>query len=662
MNNVETGLTEIVVVGKALFTQDADFIKINAIKWKAVIIDEFHEYKNNSSNAYKHVEAIGPLKNEHRPIIGLTGTLMQNAHKELWCLSQLVKPGGFGDLSDFTNEYVQPISNGRKKSANKGTVALGQKRSTQLQTVLSKIYIARKKDDVLADTLKKKNEIVIFTEITQVQKQLYQHVLSLPEWQLLIRSEDPCNCSVNNRMFSKFNKLKNDKSKKAFLKANQHVKRKDCCYVIPSGPEPGEMDPLASIWHKQHPNGQCQRCPGCMTLPAMSKLYKICSHPSLIQAKLDPHQMRRGGHKESEIVAMENDVRFAKVALPNSILEIVSPEERSPVRSPRITDDHTLLSGKLKSLAVMCRHFKQNRDRLLIFSQSTQSLDLIGSWIQSVGYTYCRLDGSTPPSRRQALIDSFQSDSNIFCFLISTRAGGIGLNLTAANRVIIYDVNWNPSYDEQAQDRAFRIGQNRDIDVYRLVARGTIEELMYMRQIYKIHLTRQTLISRNDDGIGGGGGGYDDSKAVSAPPVERLFNGVANDNKQKGELFGLHNLLKYKDGSFMADIVSGSSSSSGGGGGGGANKSAIPGLSVYNEDQISKAVTSAKEEEGGFSVDSNFSRGLDDDGISQFDVLGIDRTSVVNQREYMKPGDVITGESEDGGDNIILQLVVKEKR
>ena len=84
---------------------------------------------------------------------------------------------------------------------------------------------------------------------------------------------------------------------------------------------------------------------------------------------------------------------------------------------------------------------------------STKTLDLIEKWLDSEGLTHCRIDGATTTGSRQKIVDQFQNDPNIFCFLVSTKAGGMGLNLTAANRVIQFDVNWNPSNDEQAQDR-----------------------------------------------------------------------------------------------------------------------------------------------------------------------------------------------------------------
>jgi len=166
-------------------------------------------------------------------------------------------------------------------------------------------------------------------------------------------------------------------------------------------------------------------------------------------------------------------------------------------------------------------------------------LDLIENCVKARGYKFLRLDGSTSTKKRQTLVDNFQKDDSYKAFLISTKAGGLGLNLTAANKVIIFDVNWNPSYDEQAQDRAFRIGQQRDVEVIRLVSQGTVEELMYARQLYKVHLKQQAL------------GGKDKEEEAA-----RLFRGVVGDKNRKGELFGIENLLKFKDGSFMDDIWS----------------------------------------------------------------------------------------------------------
>jgi DNA helicase INO80 len=96
-------------------------------------------------------------------------------------------------------------------------------------------------------------------------------------------------------------------------------------------------------------------------------------------------------------------------------------------------------------------------------------------------YTYTRLDGSSRISDRRDMVEDFQTKSDIFVFLLSTRAGGLGINLTAADTVIFYDSDWNPTVDQQAMDRAHRLGQTRQVTVYRLIVKGTIEERILQR-------------------------------------------------------------------------------------------------------------------------------------------------------------------------------------
>jgi hypothetical protein len=132
-------------------------------------------------------------------------------------------------------------------------------------------------------------------------------------------------------------------------------------------------------------------------------------------------------------------------------------------------------------------------------------------------------------------VDEFNSDPKQFVFLISTKAGGVGLNITSANKVVVVDPNWNPAYDLQAQDRAYRIGQQRDVEVFRLVSAGTIEEIVYARQIYK---QQQGEI------------GY------TASSERRYFKGIQAKSDQKGEIFGLKNLFKYEhEMLFLRDII-----------------------------------------------------------------------------------------------------------
>jgi SNF2 family DNA or RNA helicase len=123
--------------------------------------------------------------------------------------------------------------------------------------------------------------------------------------------------------------------------------------------------------------------------------------------------------------------------------------------------------------------------KTLVFSSKTQVLDIVQKLVKAQGWAFCRLDGSTSAERRTQQVRQFQSSDPVPIFLLSTGAGGLGITLTAATRVVIFDFSWNPSSDNQAIDRSYRIGQTEEVEVYRLVAKGTIEEMKYLRQVYK---------------------------------------------------------------------------------------------------------------------------------------------------------------------------------
>ena len=136
-------------------------------------------------------------------------------------------------------------------------------------------------------------------------------------------------------------------------------------------------------------------------------------------------------------------------------------------------------------------------NRVLIFSQFTSFLSQIGAMMKDAGFEYLYLDGQTPLDERQRLVDRFQDGESQF-FLISLKAGGLGLNLTAANYVILMDPWWNPSIEDQATDRAHRLGQERNVTVIRLVSANTIEE-----KILKLHEQKQDLSNRMLEGTSG---------------------------------------------------------------------------------------------------------------------------------------------------------------
>ncbi|XP_066970320.1 helicase domino isoform X4 [Macrobrachium rosenbergii] len=132
--------------------------------------------------------------------------------------------------------------------------------------------------------------------------------------------------------------------------------------------------------------------------------------------------------------------------------------------------------GKLQTLDRLLRQLKSGSHRVLIFTQMTKMLDVFEAFLNYHGHLYLRLDGTTRVEQRQVLMERFNQDKRIFAFILSTRSGGIGVNLTGADTVIFYDSDWNPTMDAQAQDRCHRIGQTRDVHIYRLISEKTIEE------------------------------------------------------------------------------------------------------------------------------------------------------------------------------------------
>ncbi|KAG6731890.1 hypothetical protein I3843_01G143400 [Carya illinoinensis] len=157
---------------------------------------------------------------------------------------------------------------------------------------------------------------------------------------------------------------------------------------------------------------------------------------------------------------------------------------------PYTTGDHLITNaGKMVLLDKLLPKLKERDSRVLIFSQMTRLLDILEDYLLFRGYQYCRIDGNTGGDDRDASIDAFnRPGSEKFVFLLSTRAGGLGINLATADVVILYDSDWNPQVDLQAQDRAHRIGQKKEVQVFRFCTEYTIEEKVIERAYKKLAL------------------------------------------------------------------------------------------------------------------------------------------------------------------------------
>jgi SWI/SNF-related matrix-associated actin-dependent regulator 1 of chromatin subfamily A len=178
-------------------------------------------------------------------------------------------------------------------------------------------------------------------------------------------------------------------------------------------------------------------------------------------------------------------------------------------------------SGKVQSMIKLVKGYKENGDRVLIFSQFSLVLDILESVLNSSLISFTRIDGSTKIDERQTLIDTFRDDTSITAFLLTTKAGGTGINLMFANKVIIFDGSFNPQDDKQAENRAHRVGQTRDVEVVRLVTRDTIEE-----QIYALGVSKLTLDGRV--------AGDDASEEKGQQEVARMFlEGVTSNEEDR---------------------------------------------------------------------------------------------------------------------------------
>ncbi|KAI7905492.1 SNF2 family N-terminal domain-containing protein [Cokeromyces recurvatus] len=155
--------------------------------------------------------------------------------------------------------------------------------------------------------------------------------------------------------------------------------------------------------------------------------------------------------------------------------------------------DLILDSGKLATLDKLLEKLKAEGHRCLIYFQMTRMIDLFEEYIGYKQYRYLRLDGSSKISDRRDMVQDWQTRPEIFIFLLSTRAGGLGINLTAADTVIFYDSDWNPTVDQQAMDRAHRLGQTKQVTVYRLITKGTIEERILQRAKQKDEIQKVVI-------------------------------------------------------------------------------------------------------------------------------------------------------------------------
>ena len=202
-----------------------------------------------------------------------------------------------------------------------------------------------------------------------------------------------------------------------------------------------------------------------VTLHLINFLKKVCNSPSLLQSKIVEEAQNQ------TIAGLLSDI-------PQSLLQFPGA------------------SGKLQVLDSLLHHlYLTGSEKVVLVSNYTSTLDILGNLLNSLSYSFLRLDGSVPTAKRQALVDRFNRSSSrsCFAFLLSAKAGGMGLNLIGASRLILFDVDWNPATDAQAMARIHRDGQTKPCKVYRLLMLGALDEKIFQRQVAKVGLANSVL-------------------------------------------------------------------------------------------------------------------------------------------------------------------------
>lgn len=404
-----------------------------------LVCDEAHMIKNTRADT---TQALKQVKCQRR--IALTGSPLQNNLMEYYCMVDFVREGFLGSSHEFRNRFQNPIENGQHTNSTSEDVKIMNQRSHILYEQL-KGFVQRMDMNVVKKDLPPKTVFVITVKLSPLQRRLYKRFLDLHGF-------------TNDR-------VSNEKIRKSFFAGYQA---------------------LAQIWNH----------------PGILQLTKDKGYPSREDAEDSSSDENMDynvviGEKPrnmNDFLQGKNDDGFFQKDWWNDLLHEHTYKELD-------------YSGKMVLLLDILTMCSNMGDKSLVFSQSIPTLDLIEFYLSKLprpgkqgklwkkGKDWYRLDGRTESSERQKLVERFNEPLNkrVKCTLISTRAGSLGINLHSANRVIIVDGSWNPTYDLQAIYRAWRYGQRKPVFAYRLMAHGTMEEKIYKRQVTKEGLAARVV-------------------------------------------------------------------------------------------------------------------------------------------------------------------------
>ncbi|SCU90937.1 LADA_0F07184g1_1 [Lachancea dasiensis] len=425
---------------------DVSFLKNRG--FNVVVYDEGHMLKNSLSERFSKL-----MKIEANFRLLLTGTPLQNNLKELMSLLEFIMPSLFISKKDDLSAVFRQRA--RTSDSNKDyNPLLAQEAIARAKTMMKPFILRRKKDQVLKH-LPRKHSKIEYCDMNEAQRFIYNR-----EIQLVLEHK------------KKMAELKEEEESSSHVKNN------------------GKN------------NGNPVKTKMNISKNLIMSLRKASLHPLLFRqiydnevldkmslAILKEPEYAENGNKEyiQEDMSYMTDFELHRLCLrfPKTLGEF------------QLKNNEWMNSGKIDALGKILKDIIENKnEKVLVFSLFTQMLDILELALTTLNINFVRLDGSTQVNDRQTLIDKFHDDDNIPVFILSTKAGGFGINLVCANHVVIFDQSFNPHDDKQAADRAHRVGQSKTVHITTLITRSSIEEKIL--QLAKNKLALDTHISEED--------------------------------------------------------------------------------------------------------------------------------------------------------------------
>ena len=443
--------------------------------WQFIIIDEGHRIKNLDCRLIRELQQ---FQSANRLLI--TGTPLQNNLVELWSLLHFLLPTVFDKLSTFESWFD---FSGLKDKSNFEQLLSEERQQylvKSLHAVLKPFLLRRVKTDV-ESLMPKKREYVLYAPLTPMQRELYQAILDGTSRSYLEdKAVERLSVGLSSRAGTPLSIRSNTNSlkRKAISGANTPSKSvKSSRAGTPASvastrsrgrgkrnyEEVSDHEYFANIDKEETPEKEEELDSEGEEDAIRAATFEIAKR-QLLQKKLG------------------NPIMQLRLCC-NSPYNFFNPFLRAEVENGETfasdtEPDKTIVStsGKMLLLDALLPPLIDNGHKVLIFSQFTTTLDLIGQYLSLRSWPHSRIDGSVAQTDRQDQILAFNKKSDTNIFILSTRAGGQGINLAAADTVILFDSDWNPQQDLQAMDRAHRIGQTRNVIVYRFATRNTVEQ------------------------------------------------------------------------------------------------------------------------------------------------------------------------------------------